>query len=191
MSGLELCARLKERTGTGTKYFALTAEALPDARAHILQQGFDGLLMKPFMEKELIGLLNVIPEKQPDNDHALEQDIIKQLERMTYGDIALMEKILLSFVSETEHDLAALKLSMTQEEPLQAAEWLHKLSGRCGQVGARDFAGALRNTELALRNGKSLTSVRTTIDRQCQQTDELIREVAGYAEALRNVPTDC
>src|SRR5690606_31666598 len=45
MNGVELFAQIRKKLPGNVKVIALTAQALPEEREKILQQGFDGLLM--------------------------------------------------------------------------------------------------------------------------------------------------
>src|SRR3546814_6024529 len=68
MSGVELCRRLKERVPAHVKIIALTAQALPDEQEEVLKQGFDGVLMKPFRETELLKLLEETARSAPSRN---------------------------------------------------------------------------------------------------------------------------
>lgn len=56
MNGIELCAALRPRVPSDVRIYALTAQVLPDEQAQVLGGGFDGLLLKPFTEGDLLGL---------------------------------------------------------------------------------------------------------------------------------------
>jgi signal transduction histidine kinase/CHASE3 domain sensor protein/ActR/RegA family two-component response regulator len=58
MNGLELCKILKAKISSEVKIYALTAQALPEEHEAIMTQGFDGILMKPFRQQELLEVLN-------------------------------------------------------------------------------------------------------------------------------------
>src|SRR5215217_4385458 len=58
MDGVRLCQTLREKVGRYVKIFAITAQVLPDERKFLLQNGFDGLLMKPFREAELLSVIS-------------------------------------------------------------------------------------------------------------------------------------
>ena len=73
LSGIELCTKLRPRIPNDVKIYAITAQALPDERALLLEQGFDGLIMKPFREADLLSaILNeggiASEAAQPRND---------------------------------------------------------------------------------------------------------------------------
>src|SRR5690606_25989842 len=57
MDGSTLCRRLREYIPAEVKIFALTAQALPEEQGSVLEEGFDGILMKPFREADLLKLL--------------------------------------------------------------------------------------------------------------------------------------
>jgi signal transduction histidine kinase/DNA-binding NarL/FixJ family response regulator/HPt (histidine-containing phosphotransfer) domain-containing protein len=56
LSGTALFELLKPRLDPEVSVFAVTAQVLPEERALLLQQGFDGVVMKPFREQELLSL---------------------------------------------------------------------------------------------------------------------------------------
>src|SRR5690606_29719465 len=58
LSGKELMNILRKRTES-IKIIAFTAQALPEERSKILSEGFDGLLIKPFREAELLEALGM------------------------------------------------------------------------------------------------------------------------------------
>src|SRR3546814_5282215 len=68
MSGVELCRRLKERVPAHVKIIALTAQALPDEQEEVLKQGFDGVLLNPFWESELLKLLEETARSSPSRN---------------------------------------------------------------------------------------------------------------------------
>lgn len=144
MDGFELCRILRDTHGSKIKYYALTAQALPEEKEAILRAGFNGLLMKPFMENDLLQILATGPSSNtvPPND------MLTVLEKMTYGDKALMRSILQSFITETLGDLAQLQQTT---ENAAVAEHLHKLASRCAQFGATELGKSLRTAEKAYR----------------------------------------
>src|SRR5690606_39431501 len=62
MDGYALLETLRSMPAfSATRVIALTAQAMPDEKEKIRKQGFDGLLMKPFLEKDLLALFDMIP----------------------------------------------------------------------------------------------------------------------------------
>jgi signal transduction histidine kinase/FixJ family two-component response regulator len=56
ISGTELCQLMRERIPPDVKIYAMTAQVLPEELEAVLQQGFDGLIMKPFRENDLLAV---------------------------------------------------------------------------------------------------------------------------------------
>jgi signal transduction histidine kinase/ActR/RegA family two-component response regulator len=57
MHGDELCRRLRKQAGASVRFYAVTAQVLPEEQEELLKSGFDGLLVKPFRTDELLKLL--------------------------------------------------------------------------------------------------------------------------------------
>ncbi|WP_240755221.1 ATP-binding protein [Pedobacter sp. SYP-B3415] len=164
MSGLELCSQMRRRTGSDVKIFAITAQVLPDERQHVLDQGFDGILTKPFREEELIAVFDAaetlgagaIPLQKTDSFENDSLDL-STLERMTFGDAGQLQKILQRFTADTERDLSALQAAVDAGDTLAVHAVIHKLAGRTGQIGSRPLAGSLRAMEAQLYTTTTLT----------------------------------
>ncbi|SEA86921.1 hybrid sensor histidine kinase/response regulator [Pedobacter hartonius] len=56
ISGTELCHLMRERIPADVKIYAMTAQVLPEELEAVLGQGFDGLIMKPFRENDLLAV---------------------------------------------------------------------------------------------------------------------------------------
>ncbi|PST83521.1 hybrid sensor histidine kinase/response regulator [Pedobacter yulinensis] len=156
MSGLELCSHMRQRVAAGVSIFAITAQVLPDERQKVIDQGFDGILTKPFREEELLAMLqgNAAPAEPPVNMIADTPEVrppdLSRLEKMTFGDARQMSRILHRFVTDTESDLVALSAALRSDDSDKVHGLVHKLAGRTGQIGAGDIAADLREMEAAL-----------------------------------------
>lgn len=130
MNGMELCALLRQRIPGHVRIYALTAQVMPDEREAILAQHFDGLLMKPFMEKDLLGVvaegvsLASAAAAAPAFTHGdalgTDQDFdesdldISPVEKMTFGDPAQLSKVLGRFAMDCRGDAADLVHALRQ-----------------------------------------------------------------------------
>jgi signal transduction histidine kinase/CheY-like chemotaxis protein len=157
IKGTELCRALRSRVPASCRIMALTAQALPEEREAILAQGFDGLLMKPFREQELLALIEApapvgLPRAAPVV--AAQQADFSALIRMTGGQEAVLQAVLHQFMAETQQDLEQLQRSLQAPEwdrtPEAVIEVIHRLAGRCGQIGAKKLPARLRAVEVAL-----------------------------------------
>src|SRR5690606_26515488 len=62
MDGTQLNRALRDKIdSTGVNIYACTAQVLPEEQEQIRAQGFDGLLLKPFKEADLLHLLGIDP----------------------------------------------------------------------------------------------------------------------------------
>lgn len=178
IGGIELMKRLKEKSGNRTvRFVALTAQALPGEKAEILMQGFDDLLMKPFLEHEL---LDAITE---DNNVVGEQPALQDmsvLERMTGGDKELTKQVLQSLVRETSEDIANITSAISNDDAASIAESLHRIAGRLGQVGAGTLSIRSRKLEHTLRDSGVISGYTATLNELRSDVEIFITGVIQY-----------
>ncbi|WP_379087882.1 response regulator [Pedobacter sp. UC225_65] len=144
MSGLTLFHMLKKRMDAAVKFYAITAQVLPDERESILQDGFDGLIMKPFRAEELLSIFEKIT---PPIENGQEIDW-STIEKMTFGDQQLFDQIVERFKQDCLDDRLLLCNAMQKGDAQNSRLIVHRLAGRLGQIGAKDLAKDLRLMEL-------------------------------------------
>jgi signal transduction histidine kinase/DNA-binding response OmpR family regulator len=158
MSGIELCKSLRERVGNKVKIFAITAQVLPDERDFLLDNGFDGLLMKPFKEEGLLSIFHEIIGTRTEtasNNEAIELDL-SALKKMTFGDEEQLAKILHTFARDCNDDAKEIKAALATGELDTLKLLTHRLAGRLAQIGAPKLASEYRLMELDLRGYSEL-----------------------------------
>lgn len=154
-TGNELLSILRKRTPIGLKIFALTAQALPGEQEAILQYGFDGLLMKPFRQQELLHLIFKSNALIVDEEYPKIQLDLRALEQMTYGDATQLKKILTRFIIDSTEDIQQLQLAQKETENEQSLLLIHRIAGRTAQLGSKELASRFRALEITLQqNGK-------------------------------------
>ncbi|RDC65625.1 hybrid sensor histidine kinase/response regulator [Adhaeribacter pallidiroseus] len=196
INGLELCRGLRQKVGKLVKMVALTAQALPEEREIILAEGFDGILMKPFREPELLAWINdqhiigggITPEPTPALALPTAELDLSLLTKMTGNDEEQLRAILNQFIWDSEQDLDELEISLEEEAPESVAELVHRLAGRTGQVGAPDLAGRLRQIEVALNNQQPLSTVMPDLVPLQQELKELNKKIKQKIKSLETVP---
>ncbi|WP_246197647.1 hybrid sensor histidine kinase/response regulator [Chitinophaga agrisoli] len=155
INGAELCHRLRTYIPDDVKIFALTAQALPEEREAVLQAGgFDGLLMKPFREAEILALLDehYVDEGGDYEMENEEEDIdLAALEKLTFGDKTQIQKILERFSNDNRYDLDQLCMAAKGEDMEQMMLLLHRMAGRTAQIGAGELAARMRVLEISLQ----------------------------------------
>jgi signal transduction histidine kinase/CheY-like chemotaxis protein len=147
MSGREVCERIRHRTGRHIQIYALTAQVLKDEQAELLESGFDGIVMKPFRESDLLAPLEGGAKKP-----VFVVDVnMSGLAKMAGDSVEEIADILSIVRVETDKDLAALETALNESDHEKLLLLVHRLAGRVGQVGALKYAMSLRDLESVLR----------------------------------------
>lgn len=192
-TGIELNKQIREKIQQPINIYAFTAQALPEERDLILGLGFDGLLLKPFKENDLLTLLGIekstknkqrlIPGKKVDNEDEsndlLDVDF-STLKKLIFYDHEQLIKVITLFEQDTEQDLKTLIDSYTHSDYDNIALLLHKLAGRTAQIGAKKVAEFLRKTELLVRAGN--TQIEGDIRTAVHSLNRLIVKLQRYRQ---------
>jgi len=150
MSGIELCRALRKKVNSEVKIFAITAQVLPDEREYLLKSGFDGLVMKPFRERELLAILK--GEGFTENHISADTELdLSFLKKMTYGDQEQLAKVLIRFKTDCLADSEEIRVGIKGRDLDKLQLLTHRLAGRIAQIGAKNLAGDFRVCELELR----------------------------------------
>lgn len=152
MDGTQLNRELKKKIPTSeVNMYAFTAQALPEEQEAILAQGFDGILLKPFKEADLLNLLGIRVAETPIDANGVDLTTIQQ---QIHGDEEQANRILRLYISDTLADLMTLQTHY-EEGDLPNMELLaHRLAGRTAQIGAEKTAFLLRKLEIDARSGE-------------------------------------
>ena len=183
MSGLDVCREIRRfsRHNRDLKVFALTAQALPDERQSIMNAGFDDLIIKPFKESDLLGVLGKVTEKINGNSSPIKID---SLLKMTGDDKNQLRMILNTMIKESRNDLGQLKKSLDNNQHESLALLVHRMAGRVGQAGAEEYAVSLRKLEMVLRSGNKVKELEKQVNEAIRQGDFFIKEVKGSIEKM-------
>lgn len=189
MSGIELCTELRKKSSS-LRIYALTAQALPEERKMILDTGFNGILMKPFREADILALLRdtvlteQLQEIKPEKDFDL-----SSLEQMTFGDTDKMIRILKQYVDDSREDLK--QLSILQGDEAEVPFLLHRLAGRSAQLGAAKLAALMRELEILAykeehEDSSSVTkddlkAIAEEVETVIEQLEEEISRLSGIS----------
>jgi signal transduction histidine kinase/CheY-like chemotaxis protein len=163
INGKDLYKKLREKYDGSVKIIAFTAQALPEERKDILTFGFDGLLLKPFKEANLLGALGVLA---PSNEITLNE---YQRPEDTFDGMN-EDWIIDLFTNDTQKDLKELHDSFHANNFNKSELLVHRMAGRTAQMGGDHIAFKLRKMEIDLRNGESLALPQIIeIDKLLQQ----------------------
>lgn len=169
ISGVELCSRMRKQVPADVRIFAMTAQVLPEELNAVLAYGFDGLIMKPFRENDLLAVLarkeestagmevrpaDVLTPLAQSKPVAMD---ISTIERMTFGDADLLDKILRRYREDCSNDAAELTGYLEAPDLAQARLIVHRIAGRTAQMGSGELAAEFRDVELQLAAAAELT----------------------------------
>ena len=169
MTGTELCHILKKKLPAEVKFYAITAQVLPEEREMVLSEGFDGLIMKPFRAVDLLSIFDKIKieSKPPEFDFS-------SIEKMTFGDQQMLEKILLRFKQDCISDSAELKIHLQEKDQDKSRLIVHRIAGRTAQMGSKTLAQALRQLEIEIADNGLNQEIKAEVLNQLTKLDALI-----------------
>jgi CheY-like chemotaxis protein len=159
IGGIELCSLLRKRMPVHTQVYALTAQVMPDEHQHVLRGGFNGILTKPFRENDLIALVKKHGYVSPSVTEKPVLDI-KAIEKMTFGDPALVASILTRFSEDSLNDIEELYAKINEHNVEGVLLLIHRIAGRTAQAGGRELAEQFRLVEIELGKDMELTQER-------------------------------
>ncbi|RRN78146.1 hybrid sensor histidine kinase/response regulator, partial [Pseudoxanthomonas sp. SGD-10] len=171
ISGTELCQKLRKYVPEDVKIFALTAQVLPDEQQLILNSGFDGILVKPFREQELLAILGVEFIDHEDVDFQLDY---ASIEKMTFGDSTQLEILVNQFKKECETDILEIHQALEQKDAGKISLVIHRLAGRIGQFGGKKLAERLRRLEYDLNQ---VSTISPDYEKEVVRLMQLVRKL--------------
>jgi len=172
MTGLELCHLLKKKLAADVKFYAITAQVLPEEREMVLSEGFDGLIMKPFREADLLSIFDKVELLEEPTEFDL-----SSLEKMTFGDQQMLNKILNRFKEDCIIDAADLKTYMLEDNYDKCRLIVHRLAGRTAQMGAKTLAQAFRLLEIEIAEKGLDSAVKTETANQLKKLKALVEAI--------------
>ncbi|MXV51882.1 response regulator [Pedobacter sp. HMF7647] len=183
MDGFELCSVLRKKLPETTEIYALTAQVMPEEQSAILNAGFNGVLMKPFTESEILHIINLTDKGDiPAVDKSMID--ISLVDKMTFGDKDQTVFVLGRFVFDCAKDAEELEKLISLKDHDRVALVVHRIAGRLGQFGARDLASLFREAELRLRTRQSIDEeLKSELNQLNEKLQNLTSEVDQYLVA--------
>lgn len=174
MTGLDLHSILKDKMAKDVKFYAITAQVLPDEKDSILAMGFEGIIMKPFKAMDLLSIFDgtFISENITLN--------LSSLEKMTMGDEQMMRKILDRFQKDCFDDIAELQTTIQINEIDKVRLIVHRLAGRTAQIGATELGKDFRILE------QEIASQSTLQAREIQQLNLLVLKLEQLIKFIQH-----
>jgi len=187
MSGRDLFKLMKPKLSPEVKVYSVTAQVLPEERAKLMELGFDGVVMKPFREQELLTLLKSGNKGGTEirTGAAEGPEIIfdpSYLEKMTFGDEEQLFKILKRFSEDCLQDIEDLKDSMENNKVSQFSLLVHRLAGRIAQIGSAELAAEFRKLEIEVMDCTDISpKIKAEADRLIPGLYYLVDLVNDYS----------
>lgn len=167
MDGVTLCKALKNKL-PNLEVVAVTAQAMDYEKEHILDQGFDAVLTKPFLEDDLLGMI----AKFNQEEVVMEYDL-RNIKIMS-GDEETFKQHVMNIVTETSEDLEQLQQHINNHDVKNTYEIVHKLAGRIGMTGAKNLYKNMRLIEQKLAQANNLDEYKIELEAINNSTQELI-----------------
>src|SRR5690606_37789592 len=128
---------------------AITANVFAKEKEKLEEEGFDGLILKPFKEKDLMvqiaKVLKLVPmdetqvdepaltEGKPQNNLKLPYDL-SDLKKFCMNDDDMLEEVVVDFYSETVQNLIDMNKALDRQDYETIRSIAHQLSSRLGQL---------------------------------------------------------
>lgn len=187
VSGLEVIKMLR----ANEKYrelpvMAMTANVFVEEERKLTEGGFDGLILKPFNENEIIskiGLLLGLAQKTSNQESPTEvfPDLVGEdydlsdLMKFCMGDREMLMEVLQDFVKAANEDVEGLKSALETSDFRKILEIVHRLSSRLGQIKVPCSKLAI-NIERDLKLGKTVETIES-IHRLTKETNDVMVKI--------------
>jgi signal transduction histidine kinase/DNA-binding NarL/FixJ family response regulator len=156
------------------KLIACTAHALPDERKNLLAEGFDAILVKPFLEKDF---LQIIYQSDQGLQGKSTPSDLSELRSMLDHNETLVQSILEDFAQESLEDIQKIRAALQKGQSEILREVIHRLAARTGQVGAKAVSGSFRLLEYKLATGTLVAGLKAETEEALIQLEQWIAKV--------------
>ncbi|HSJ69270.1 MAG TPA: ATP-binding protein [Anditalea sp.] len=183
ISGYEVLKRLRKDYNYGElPIIAITANVFAEEKEKLSDYGFDGILLKPFKEKELIKAIAKTIGLSPLNITDMKRDEIdggsyslEDLKKFCMGDEELLAEVVSDFYYETKDNLQEITSALSQDDYQSILEIAHKLSSRLGQLKISTSALA-RDIEIDIKNDR-FANVPAQVQQLVSETEVIMEEI--------------
>ncbi|HLW21327.1 MAG TPA: ATP-binding protein [Cyclobacteriaceae bacterium] len=144
---------------------AITANVFAKEKDKLEEVGFDGLILKPFKEKDLIVQIAKVVKLHPQpqsTSPVMEEPMssgkyaydLTDIRKFCMDDEELLEEVVVDFYSETVQNLIDMNKALDAQDYKTILEIAHQLSSRLGQV-KMDASKVARQLEDDLKSGRT------------------------------------
>jgi signal transduction histidine kinase/DNA-binding response OmpR family regulator/CHASE3 domain sensor protein len=166
ISGIEVLNMLRAKDQFKTlPIMAMTANVFADEQDKLKSNGFNGLILKPFNDKQLISKIGAslkLKKKKNSAKNDIKQLVashtsvydITDLKKFCMGDEETLQEIVADILQVTHANLSELRESLKTGDVVKIREITHQMSSRLSQVKAREGALA-KDIEMNIKEGKT------------------------------------
>jgi signal transduction histidine kinase/CheY-like chemotaxis protein len=187
VSGLEVAKILRSTEHSRhLPVIALTANVFVEEERNIYSLGFDGLILKPFNESEIVNKIGMVmgleptilnQEKEIKNlpDLIMAEYDLTDLHTFCMGDHTMLKETIQDIISVTQEDIIEVKAALANQDFGKIREIVHKWSSRLGQmkIGSAQLA---MDIEVALKKGKTVETTEPII-KLLEEMDQVIEKI--------------
>jgi signal transduction histidine kinase/DNA-binding response OmpR family regulator/CHASE3 domain sensor protein len=187
ISGIEVLNMLRSKDQFKTlPIMAMTANVFADEQDKLKNNGFNGLILKPFNDKQLISKIGALL-KLKKIKHAAKSDIkqlfashisvydITDLKKFCMGDEETLQEIVADIIQVTHANLSELRESLKVRDVMKIREITHQMSSRLSQIKAREGALA-KDIEVNIKEGKT-EKLEKSVLQLIEGTNLLLRKI--------------
>ncbi|SHN27086.1 His Kinase A (phospho-acceptor) domain-containing protein [Cyclobacterium lianum] len=178
---------------------AMTANVFANEKENLIKFGFDGLLLKPFNENDLIEKISssvklvntgTSPEHSAESREIIPEERkpgvydLSEIRKFCMGDEALLKEILEGFYTQTGLDLIRINKAVDEGDYEKVQGIAHQLSSRLGQLKFKERSLA-KAIECDLKEGKT-EGVKEKVWALTEKINGLLEDLGeryGYAFA--------
>lgn len=162
MDGIEASRQIRKLTGVKSEVpiIALTAASSTEDKEVYYEAGINGVLSKPYKEKELKEILSKHLKPKPMST-AINLNDLKSL---SGDDVAFYQDMLATFLEGTKKGLQQLEEFVKKEDWYMMGEIAHKISSPCNHIGAEKLYLLVKKLEQMGRKKEGLEEVQSTFN---------------------------
>lgn len=187
VSGLEVIKLIRSnKKFKNLPVIANTANVFVEEEKKLTEAGFNGLILKPFNESEIIRKIGLVLGLSPipsmhiskvkiDPDLVQETYDLSDLMRFCMGDREMLIEVIQDFVNATNEDLKGLKSSLEKSDFGKVMEIVHKMVSRLGQLKIRSSQLAME-IERDLKLGKNIETA-LSIEKLIKETNQVLAKI--------------
>ena len=172
MDGYALARRLRDQ-GSRVPIIALTANAEVDEHRRCVQEGIDGVLVKPVLLKTLDATLRRMLRAKAPSVQKREAPA-EPTPRASIGEGRLPDAILAALTRSTQEQLANLRVALSTDDRKAALRDLHAMKGTFAMIYEQAVSNACAAMEQQTKQGEDLAHLQPALDQLVAMAQEAL-----------------